>query len=472
MIQLSTGTLLFFGVAMVLALLLPFLRGEIKPSVSLALKREDWKPFGLFLAPFALLYGIALLFHWEIANSFLYFFLGFTLTWLITRLALPAEIQGNLLLVTTLLLTLTLKDANYLGLSLVSYLAGLTTWAVKEIFIPQQERPSWQPVIPSLCWLSALYWIQLTMVETQQPAYQNLIIGALGLAAVLGSLEKTPLPLGEKFCLKPLVLALTGGLGMWLLINNILVSPNLLPWAGLFAGGIILAKMLKDQSESSLSLPHLFIALILMGIGTLFASRIFGALGWVMLAVSMLVFLKPRFVMYAGLFWLIRLMLQGFIYAYNPNVTGINVTHPYASAALYGGLALGLTLPILLGNLASARNQLAGFLGGAILLPLTANYFFQSETIASLLLAVTIAGAIGVFLAGTLYSKTEDHPQPETMLFFPLIMTLTAILSNPLIDIGTQTTRSQKLTVLLVIFILLTLGWFGFQKTVLRRKTV
>ena len=77
--------------------------------------------------------------------------------------------------------------------------------------------------------------------------------------------------------------------------------------------------------------------ILLVGICTLVASRLFGMEGLLILAAATVVAPIPGSALIAGLFWSSRALLQSYVSQFNPNVTGVNLMHNYASAALYAG---------------------------------------------------------------------------------------------------------------------------------------
>jgi hypothetical protein len=278
---------------------------------------------------------------------------------------------------------------------------------------------------------------------------------------------------------------ITGGLAAWLLCQTLLLQPKFLPWVWLFAGGVLLAFLLpavsaSDSSDASSSLSGAS-QLVLIGIAALVASRLFGTLGWMVLAAGLLANpTQNRAVALATLFFTGRSLLQVYLFQYNPNVTGINITHPYASAALYVGFAVLLLLPNVLNRLLlpyteetdtvsppENRAAWAILLFAALLAGTLANYFLHAEATGSLLVAMLIAG-LGVGLLGRFQAA---HASTYALLL-PMVTISGAMLSQELLTTGNEAEKSQKLVVLGVLLLVSLLAGFLLWRTGSGRKPV
>jgi len=199
---------------------------------------------------------------------------------------------------------------------------------------------------------------------------------------------------------------------------------------------------------------------------------------------------NPRagnYVSVAALFLLGRVMLQAFLSQYSANVTGINITHPYASAALYVGFAIMLLLPAGLnvlqskmqGNevlaesesstLQSNFNPLASVLlgGTSLLVAGLANFFLHGEATASLLLALLVSGL------GVSFFAAFNDAQSRVIPMFATLLTLAGVLATPeILDWGNSAEKAQKLVVLGIALAVIVLVGFVTQQFGSGRKPV
>jgi hypothetical protein len=175
----------------------------------------------------------------------------------------------------------------------------------------------------------------------------------------------------------------------------------------------------------------------------------FGTVGWLILGSTVLINPKAnRMASVVGLFFIVRVLLQGFIYQYNPNVTGINITHPYASAALYAGEVGMILLPNFLNLLfpkaedTSPASELlwAVPIAKGLLVAGLANFFLHNEATGSLLTALTI-GALAISLLGNIRNMS--------CRFFPLqyalLMTVGCLLTPEFLEAGNHADKTDKL---------------------------
>src|SRR6185369_9754581 len=91
--------------------------------------------------------------------------------------------------------------------------------------------------------------------------------------------------------------------------------------------------------------------LIVIGIFTLLASRLFGTVGVLVMAATTLVAIRGGVAQIAALFWITKTFAHAFTEQFNPNVTGINLTHPYSAAGLYAGFLIVVFASVLFRDL-------------------------------------------------------------------------------------------------------------------------
>lgn len=469
----NPGVQLAFILACLIAVAVPLLKDGLKTQLSWRHDANRLSGLKVGLGTFLVLYGLGWLLQQPTAGGIPYFLTGFALSWGLGGMRLSPGIAGIvLLLVAFMLFPLSSSNAEPSVIPSLSYLFGLTAasfFSRPDGSDPNERLIDW--AIPAL-WLTGSFWISQTSPDNWLVTHQSLLLVFLSLALLLRALLRLDW-LPEKNPVIPMAFTvLVGALAGWLAVQNVLFQPSLLNWAWLFAGGLLLAFLLdwplgEEADESGFSLRTI-ITLVLIGIGTLVASRLFGTLGWLVLASALLVRNQPSSGLnLAMLFLVTRSLLQGFIQQYNPNLTGINLVHPYAGAALYAGFILMLLLPVLFKRGGDRPFGWALILAGGVILAALGNYFLHSEAMSSLLVALTVAG-VGVSALGFLPGKA-DRSNP---LMLAVFLINGALLTNGLIDAGNEAERTQKIMVLAAgVLLFALLFWLG-QRGDLRRKPV
>jgi hypothetical protein len=419
---------------------------------------------------------------------------GFVAMAVLSGLSLPAGVPGLLMLIAAFFVG-GAGDALVPAQNLQAYLLGLLLAT-----LARSDRSSaWLDLMWPALFAVGSVWIALTSPQNTWANQQGLLLLSLAIAVLLRGVSLLPALSGSKVR-QALFISVTAGLLAWLGIQNALLQPNLFPWALLIAGGSLLGFLLRALDAFSPSKPIIsrIMQLLFLGLATLIASRLFGSTGWLVLAASLLSATGPvqndsvknsdrqaagySVLGLASLFLVGRVLLQTFIVQFNPNVTGINITHPYASAALYGGVAIMLLLPSLLKTekepphtqLALTRMPLLVGLGALALLSSgLANYFLHAEATGSLLTALWVTG-VGVSLLGTFAG--EAHRADEAHRFVPLqlafLVTLGCLLSPELIEAGNLATKTEKLWVLAGAFVVSGILTLLIQKKASGRQAV
>jgi hypothetical protein len=481
--SLIAGTSVLLYLACVLAFLVPFIRGGIKSQISFKVDKAAWGLPAWTCLLVLVWYAAGYFLHLDAASGFPYFLGGFLGYWLLGCFSFAQPgMRGALLLMGALAITSASHDVTTLPVPLISALLGLSAG---RFTAPQT---SWADYLLPGSWLVGIGWIILTSSEAMQAPLASLLAIFLSVSLLLRTVQGLGFIPENKALIRPVFVVVTGALAAWLLCQTLLLQPSLMSWVWLFAGGLLLAFLLPAGPLTNSSQPSTGISgaiqLLLIGIAALVASRLFGTLGWVVLAVGLLANAKQTMsVTLASLFFVGRSLLQVYLFQYNPNVTGINITHPYASAALYVGLAAMLLLPNILNMLLPAQlpdiddteadiipdNTLAwailffvALLAGAL-----ANYFLHAEATGSLLVAMLIAG-LGVGLLGRFQFKQAG----TYTLLIPLITTSGALLSQELLSAGNEAEKSQKLIVLGIMLVGFLLVSFLLWLTDSRRKPV
>lgn len=476
--KLSTGLDWLLVISAAAALLTPVLTAGPEGRPRYAANPKASQFFGLFVVVFALVlllaYGLQLVafpagvIAWG-GGALLMFLLGLFKLPLLSRAAL-------LLLISWFMLPADLLEIRP-QMQLIGWLGGLVAWKLAASLL-EEEQADFLDLLPAALLAIGWYWNHTAPVPATQQAVLPLV---LSLSLLLNAVQHLKLPVSNPWALAGMM-ALIGGMSTWLSIQTFVVALDPAPWVTLFAGAILLGFALQalgaakhdpvSASQGSLA-PNAMISLVLVGIATLVASRLFGTVGWVVLGAAMIAVARPNAtVVVAALFWLARVLLQGFIFQYNPNVTGINITHTYASAGLYAGLVLMLLLPVLLLKLRVDNDEapqkaplahllpLAALVLGGFLFSGLANFFLHAEATGSLLVALVVGG-IGVAM---LYG----HAFRQQVMLTSLWVINGCLLLHDLIPLGNEADKSLKLMVLgaalLVSFGLLWLSLQGLSR--------
>jgi hypothetical protein len=452
---------LFFG-ACLLGFLAPLLAHGVKPQLQPKLDKPTLIALALGLPVLIVAYLTLFLLKLDSAATVLFAGFGFLGFWLLSCFNLSAGLAGIPLLLGAVFMAGINPDSSQPSMPLIAYTLGLI---VAKSFFP--HRKLMDLLLPAI-YCVGFYWIQLSSPQGLAASYQALLMLALSIALVLRGLQALPVMVAANIVVRAAFVTVVSGLLAWLGIQNLLLQPGLTHWAWLFAGGSLLGFLLGSEPDDVESGAFLKGAIPLVGVGiaALLASRLFGTVGWLVLAATVLSNPKAnRIPSVVSLFFVGRVLLQGFIYQFNPNVTGINITHPYASAALYAGIAVMLILPGFLnvstrtseaGQTLSVR-QLALSVLLALLTAGLSNYFLHAEATGSLLTALLIAG-LSVSLLGR-FSAAVSQAYPLLLSF---LITAGCLLSHELLEAGNGAEKPEKLWVLgatlLVCLVLFALG--------------
>ncbi len=449
--------------------------------------KDHWRHHVGGLAMAGVFVLVALGLHLELANQWAYLLGGAGLMSLLASLPLSAATRGLLLVVVAYGVFSGWTDLTTLSLPLLASFSGLLLGKLWQL-------DDWDDLLLPGAWLVGLYWLTTSTLDNLLLPKISLLTVMLSVSLLLRGVQAVPAMKQVPRVVQVVFLVITGGLGAWLGVQNLLLQPTLLPWAGLFAGGIGLGMVLfhlADEPTGAASAEALpmplqagVMAFIGIGLAALLASRLFDTLAYTILAIGILSHQRlGRFGAVSVCFLLGRVLLQVFLQQYNTNVTGINIMHPYASAALYMGFGLMLLLPHGLnasqmtqhGNLKPEASASIQFPALAILwMSLIAlgsagfaNYFLHVEATASLLLAFLVAG-LGVGLLGTFKASQARS--------LPLVLTLlsqTGVLAIPeVLSWGNAADKNEKMLVLAGAFVLMLLAGLLAQRLASRRQPV
>lgn len=404
----------------------------------------------LLLAPYLALFALAKFGEFGVADSVGYFAIGLLLPCLLSPLVKSPQQRSLLLLAASAGCYYAFGETPVNNI--VAMICGMLLWKCGANFVFEEE-PQTYDVLPSIVWLTSLYWISAGDVSKSSAQQQiGIVLGTVSTALVLQNFQQFVLH-SDKFYLKRIALAATGGLTVLLIASKIILVGHLaklciLAGVALFGAYIFesldKAKMKASERDGYIPISLPLMQLILIGIFTLAASRIFGTIGTLVIAAAMPLTLKSRTAQLACLFWCGRALVQSFVIQHNPNVTGINLNHAYTTAALFAGFLLMIVIPIWIRESQSKRSLLAMILGTATLAPLGTIFLLHVEPTSSLLLAAATAGIIVVLFMPCLM-KT-DRPLTDTTMLVPMLMCCFGHLSYDLMAQGEDATTQTKLT--------------------------
>jgi hypothetical protein len=318
-----------------------------------------------------------------------------------------------------------------------------------------------------LTWLVSVYWANVGGSTINNVIQESVVLGTIAVSMFLRWVQRPLFAKGDKAYLKRIVLSMSGGLTVLCVITKVIDAATMPKIAAIAGAGFIFAYLLQtfDEKDEDATVRGLK-QLIYIGIFTLVASRLFGMLGVLVLAAAMLVSTKSGTAYVAGIFWSVKALVQAFVAQYNPNVTGVNLTHSYTSAALYAGFLLVVVLSIFMRDSKEKRWLTILLLGAAVALPLGSNYFVHPEPTSGMLIAASVAGILMCAMAGAFYQRIVDGH--ENLILIPGVMASSALLSHELLELGESANTHDRLVAIgalaVLVIILGIVNHFIFSK--------
>lgn len=453
---------LFFGITALVALI-RFVRGKQWKTLELKPLKTAWKPFVIGIVPMAACLIAGKLGNLSLPDAAPYFGGAALLAMILSQLNFAGETRSFILLLASVGLTFILPtEARNDGtmpnaaLMIVSTMGGLLFWKFMENMLRMPESRL-DDVLPALVWLGALDWAQTGLSGNAGLICKELILCTL-LAGVLIRWVQTVLLHEDRVYLKRIMLSLTGGLALLILITKVMLAVKFTHFALLGGFGFLLAYLLQSLDRSVDQSPVVARSMkniLLVGIATLVATRLFGMQGLLMLAAAMTVAPVPGSAAIAGMFWISRILLQLYVSVYNPNVTGINLMHPYTNAALYAGFVLVMLGSLFIRDLKNRKVLTSILLLSTVVLPCAANFFLHPEPTSSLLAALGVTGILMAMLAPAVYK--DQSADQENLTLLPAMAAACAIASGEFIELGNNASSHERIVVLASIggFILL-----------------
>lgn len=425
-----------------IAFLFPFLKDKIFKQLSLAGAVKALQTTRIVILPFVIFFILAQVLSLQAAAYCPYLFGGIALPAILTAINLPSRLKGIVMLLAGVLLVQHLPEGSN-NLFLIACAAGVLSWKITDCLL-SEVTGSFDDVLPMLSLLIGIYYISASGSQTIG-FQQGLLLGTLSVMLLLRLLEG-PFLSKDPIYMKRLMLSATGGLAVLIVISKLLLSPHLGSY-GLLAGGAIFVTYLlqerEDRTNTALDALHV---LILIGLATLVAYRLFGGFGLILAATTTIVGNGKWLSQAMGFFFVSRVLLQGYVAGYVANVTGINTTHPYVGLSLYGGMLLILITSLALRDLSNRRILITLFLLLGTVIPCLSNYYLHAEAGGGLLQASAMAAILLVVLAPVLYQK--ELPNQALLVVLPAQMLAIAIMANELITLGDTASVTSKISIM------------------------
>lgn len=467
MVTLSTNLALIFGVASLAVFVGMFVSGKEWKNMSLSPERTkelpgQLKSFALVVVPFVLVLFVAHLAQLDAmyTQGIGWFVAGAAAPFVLSMLNLTPFLRGILLLALSVLLTVLIPAENF-SIPIVATMAGLIVSKLSENLLPHvgNNPRSFEDFLPPFVWLTASYWLETSSLSKHVNEHEALVLGTIVVALFL-RWAQSPILHEDKYYWKRMILATTGGLLVLILLTKGLLLMEMAKIAALAGVGFFLAYLFQQMEPAEGTVPDATKAIkqiIFIGIFTLLATRVFGTLGLCVLAPTAIVATRPGVAYIAGLFWTARILLQAFIFQYNPNVTGVNITHMYASAALYAGFVMVLAFSLLMRDCKDRRMLAIFVLAGGSVAPVVSNYLLHAEPTGGFLVATLVASVLVAVFGPVLYK--EPIAVHDNIALLPAQTITFALMSAPLIELGNTATTEAKMKALAILAALAVCIW-------------
>lgn len=375
-----------------------------------------------------------------------YFLAGAIVPYILSQIGVPPFPRSLLILGGAVAFSLLGNAETYKPLT-AALIGGLFAWKIVENVL-LEEWSTLEDVLPAFLWLVGMYWTQTADSSSLIPIHQKMIAAVFMVVIFLRWIQG-PFLKEDKMFVKRICLALTGGLFLLVLVTKVLAAMELTKLCVLVGAGFFLTYLLSHMDKTSCESGSLtlksFKQLVFIGIFTLLAERLFipGTFGLAVLAASTLIATSTGVAYIAGLYWGTRVFLQCFIFDYNSNMTGINVMHPYVSAALYGGLLLALTVSLLLKSSLDRRAKALLLVAAGVIAAPATNFFLHAEPTASLLNAALVGAVIIAVFGKAMYgAEPKLH---ENLMLMPGSLIAFAILTGGLIELGNSVDSEHRM---------------------------
>lgn len=442
MLNLSLNLLILFGISAAAAIGIPATQGHVLKQLSTARFMAGIAKFALVLLGVGVAVGLTAILGGAIQLTLPTLIVSALLAFCLAKVNLPAPIRGVILLAATVVFSIMIPAGDAAQM-LSAAVAGLVVFKLTDHLLLEGEQ-TLDDVLPPLVWLAGVCYFATAGTGPTVTKQANALLGIISVCLLLRTIH-TPFMSDDKWLVKRVVLATTGGLGVLLVITKLMLALDMAHLALLVGAGIFATYLFKDSDAdgahkvSSTSGVKL---LIVIGMLAMIATRFWGMFGLLALAPTALVAPRSGFAQYIGLYCAVRAMLQVFIGTYNSNVTGINVTHSYVGAAMYAGFIVIAVLALLMRDFKEKKILIALFLGAGVVVPMVADYYLHAEPTSSFLVSATMA-AVMLAALGPAFSRDETVGY-ENLMLMPALMVSMGTIGGALIELGNNAPNDAK----------------------------
>lgn len=445
MVALPANMLILFGAVLALVFGYTFFRSKVYTELTPNLLASGLKPLAIVVGSLSGLVVIASLAKLVPIESAAYLAGGAVLPYLLSQISLRPVLRSVLLLVAAVALSQIIAPATGPA-AIVATLTGLLAWKLTENLTVNNDS-TLEDIVPAFIYLVGALWFSVSGIP--QVLINNSIVLAAVVVGIFLRWVEHPLVGNDPYWWRRILVGLSGALFILIIINKIVIAPSLATISALAGAAYFLAYIFEKMDlggDDQRELLKGFKALIFVGIFTLLASRLFGMLGLLVLAAGMTVARRNGVAQVVAVFLVSRVLLQAFITQFNPNVTGINITHAYANAALYAGF---LAMFVMSASFKAQENRKllpVLLIGVGVSLPVVCNFFMHAEPTGALL-ASALVGAVllSVFAPGAYDIALPKHE--NLVLMAPLMMTV-AYMTNELLPLGNEATSALKTSII------------------------
>ncbi len=400
----------------------------------------------------------------HLENSAPYYAAGLAITYVLADLTLKPAMRTMLQLACAVILTM-IVPTDALAVPASSYLFGaLSIRLVLNMLKPKDARLD--DVAPPFVYLAGIVFAATGAAGSGRG---EKIVGMINSAFIISSLMtlmQRPFMHDDKILVKRLVLVLSGGLAYLVLVTKAVNAPEYVRMAALVGAGYGMAYALdalavkKDCATSAIK------QILTIGIFTLLASRLYGNLGICALGAGCMVGHFTQIPAAAAIFFGARIFEQAFAFDHVSNVTGVNMNHPYVSAAVYLGMFTAIALMALLKDVGDRRVMAATMAVVAAASSCAVGYFLHSEAAGGYLISLIISSVMVAIVGQSFFPEEEE--KPVSIVLVAALAVTCAVMSSDMLAFGVASTIEERLYVLggiaAVTFIALLLGYLKGRK--------
>ena len=373
-----------------------------------------------------------------------FYFAGLALTYVFATLTLKPAMRTMLHLSCAVALTM-LVPGEKLTLAASAYLMGaVSIRLVLNMLKPKESRLD--DIAPPFVYLSSILFAYSGAAGSGNTVKYCGMINSAFIISTLMTLMQRPFMRDDKILVKRLVLTLSGGLAYLVMVTKAVEAPEYVRLAALVGAGYGMAYALdalaikKDCATSAVK------QILIIGIFTLLATRLFGNLGMAALGAGCMVGTFTQIPACAAIFFGARILEQVFAYTNVSNVTGINLNHPYVSASLYLGLFSALGLMVLLKDISDRRVTASAFALASAAGTCAVAYFLHSEAAGGYLISLIFSSVLVAIVGQSFFPEEEE--KVVNIALVPALATSCAMVTAVLLQLGINATMEDRMAVI------------------------